>query len=125
MVVDIGGGSTELIGSDQRVSLDIGSVRLTERHLPSDPPTETELEACAAAVRSVLPDGPRPERAIGVAGTITSLAALDLGLAEYDSERVHGHRLTLDGSSSSCPGSPPCRWPSDARCRRSIPIARR
>ena len=79
VVVDIGGGSTELIGSDRRVSLDIGSVRLTERHLPSDPPTETELEACAAAVRSVLPDGPRPERAIGVAGTVTSLAALDLG----------------------------------------------
>ena len=94
--MDIGGGSTELIGGDQRVSLDIGSVRLTERHLPSDPPTDEELEACAAAVRSVLPDGPRPERAIGVAGTITSLAALDLGLAEYDSERVHGHMLTLE-----------------------------
>jgi len=97
VVVDIGGGSTELIGSDQRVSLDIGSVRLTERHLLSDPPTETELKACAAAARSLLPDGPRPDRAIGVAGTITSLAALDLGLTEYDPERVHGHRLSLDG----------------------------
>ena len=97
LVVDIGGGSTELIGSDQQVSLDIGAVRLTERHLPSDPPTDEELEACAAAVRSVLPDRPRPERAIGVAGTITSLAALDLALTEYDPERVHGHRLTLDG----------------------------
>ena len=97
LIVDIGGGSTELIGADQRISLDIGAVRLTERHLPSDPPTDAELAACATAVRSVLPDGPRPERAIGVAGTITSLAALDLGLAEYDPERVHGHRLTLDG----------------------------
>jgi exopolyphosphatase / guanosine-5'-triphosphate,3'-diphosphate pyrophosphatase len=97
LVVDIGGGSTELIGDDQRISLDIGAVRLTERHLLSDPPTDDELEACAAAVRSVLPDGPPPERAIGVAGTITSLAALDLGLAEYDPERVHGHRLSLDG----------------------------
>ena len=48
-------------------------------------------------MRSLLPDGPRPEQAIGVAGTITSLAALDLGLAEYDPERVHGHRVTLDG----------------------------
>jgi exopolyphosphatase / guanosine-5'-triphosphate,3'-diphosphate pyrophosphatase len=97
LIVDIGGGSTELIGGAQRISLDIGAVRLTERHLPSNPPAAEELEACAATVRSVLPDGPRPERAIGVAGTITSLAALDLGLAEYDPERVHGHRLTLDG----------------------------
>ena len=97
LVVDIGGGSTELIGTAERISLDVGSVRLTERHLLSDPPTDDELEACAAAVRSVLPDGPRPARAIGVAGTVTSLAALDLGLAEYDPERVHGHRLTIDG----------------------------
>jgi exopolyphosphatase / guanosine-5'-triphosphate,3'-diphosphate pyrophosphatase len=96
LVVDIGGGSTELIGA-QPISVDIGAVRLTERHLPSDPPTDEELEACAAAVRSVLPDRPRPERAIGVAGTITSLAALDLALTEYDPERVHGHRLTLAG----------------------------
>jgi exopolyphosphatase / guanosine-5'-triphosphate,3'-diphosphate pyrophosphatase len=97
LVVDIGGGSTELIGAARPISLDIGAVRLTERHLPSDPPAPEELEACAAAVRSVLPDRPRPERAIGVAGTITSLAALDLALTEYDPERVHGHRLTLDG----------------------------
>jgi exopolyphosphatase/guanosine-5'-triphosphate,3'-diphosphate pyrophosphatase len=97
LVVDIGGGSTELISGTQRISLDIGAVRLTERHLLSDPPTDEELEQCAAAVRSVLPDvlSPRPERAIGVAGTITSLAALDLALAEYDPERVHGHVLTL------------------------------
>jgi exopolyphosphatase/guanosine-5'-triphosphate,3'-diphosphate pyrophosphatase len=97
LVVDIGGGSTELIGAEQRISLDIGAVRLTERHLPSDPPTDDELEACATAVRIALPDGLRPEEAIGVAGTVTSLAALDLALAEYDPERVHGHRLTLDG----------------------------
>jgi exopolyphosphatase/guanosine-5'-triphosphate,3'-diphosphate pyrophosphatase len=97
IVVDIGGGSTELIGADRRVSLDIGSVRLTERHLGSDPPTPDELDACAAAVRAVLPHIPRPKRAIGVAGTITSLAALDLRLDEYDPERVHGHRLSLRG----------------------------
>jgi exopolyphosphatase/guanosine-5'-triphosphate,3'-diphosphate pyrophosphatase len=96
LVVDIGGGSTELIGAGLRTSLDIGSVRLTERHLPSDPPTATELESCAAAVRSELPDV-HPERAIGVAGTITSLAALDLDLAEYDSNRVHGHRMSVWG----------------------------
>jgi exopolyphosphatase/guanosine-5'-triphosphate,3'-diphosphate pyrophosphatase len=96
LVVDIGGGSTELIGAGLRASLDIGSVRLTERHLPSDPPTAAELESCGAAVRSELPDV-HPDRAIGVAGTITSLAALDLDLAEYDSERVHGHRLSASG----------------------------
>jgi exopolyphosphatase / guanosine-5'-triphosphate,3'-diphosphate pyrophosphatase len=97
LILDIGGGSTELVGAAQRISLDIGAVRLTERHLPSDPPTDGELGACAAAVRSVLPDGPSPERAIGVAGTITSLAALDLALDEYDPEQVHGHRLTIGG----------------------------
>ena len=98
LVVDIGGGSTELIGAAQRISLDVGAVRLTERHLPSDPPTKEELEECAAAVRAALPDGLRAERAIGVAGTITSLAALALELPEYDPERVHGHTLTLDGA---------------------------
>jgi exopolyphosphatase/guanosine-5'-triphosphate,3'-diphosphate pyrophosphatase len=96
LVVDIGGGSTELIGAGLRTSLDIGSVRLTERHLPSDPPTAEELAAAAAAVRAVLPDA-RPQRAVGVAGTITSLAALDLALDEYDSDRVDGHRLTAAG----------------------------
>src|ERR687894_207411 len=52
LVVDIGGGSTELIGAGLWASLDIGAVRLTERYLPSDPPAEDELDACAAAVRS-------------------------------------------------------------------------
>jgi exopolyphosphatase / guanosine-5'-triphosphate,3'-diphosphate pyrophosphatase len=97
LVVDIGGGSTELIGAGVHVSLNIGSVRLTERSLPSDPPTAKELGNAAAAVRELLPEGPAPERAIGVAGTITSLAALDLELTEYDPDRVHGHRLSADG----------------------------
>jgi exopolyphosphatase / guanosine-5'-triphosphate,3'-diphosphate pyrophosphatase len=97
LVVDIGGGSTELIGGGTRISTELGSVRLTERFLPSDPPTEDELDALAAAARSVLaeqvPETLTARRAIGVAGTITSLAALDLGLVEYDRDRVHGHRL--------------------------------
>jgi exopolyphosphatase / guanosine-5'-triphosphate,3'-diphosphate pyrophosphatase len=97
LVVDIGGGSTELIGAGLRTSLDVGAVRLTERSLPSDPPTEGELANAAAAVRELLPDGPRPARAVGVAGTITTLAALDLGLDEYDPDRVHGHRLSVEG----------------------------
>jgi exopolyphosphatase/guanosine-5'-triphosphate,3'-diphosphate pyrophosphatase len=97
LVVDIGGGSTELIGAGTRISTELGSVRLTERFLPSDPPTEDELDTLGAATRSVLaeqvPETLTARRAIGVAGTITSLAALDLGLLEYDRDRVHGHRL--------------------------------
>ena len=103
LIVDVGGGSTELVaaGADGlrfHDSLDIGCVRLTERFLASDPPTEKELAACAAAVQALLaervPDDVRPRAAIGVAGTITSLAALDLRLDEYDSDRVHGRRLS-------------------------------
>jgi exopolyphosphatase/guanosine-5'-triphosphate,3'-diphosphate pyrophosphatase len=97
LVVDIGGGSTELIGAGLRTSLDVGAVRLTERSLPSDPPTDDELANAEAAVRELLPDGSRPARAVGVAGTVTTLAALDLGLDEYDSDRVHGHRLGAEG----------------------------
>jgi exopolyphosphatase / guanosine-5'-triphosphate,3'-diphosphate pyrophosphatase len=96
LVLDVGGGSTELISAEQRRSLDLGCVRLTERHLRSDPPTSEELDAAAAAVRALLPDL-QPSAAIGVAGTITSLAALDLGLDEYDRRRVHGHRLSTAG----------------------------
>jgi exopolyphosphatase/guanosine-5'-triphosphate,3'-diphosphate pyrophosphatase len=106
LVIDIGGGSTELVvgGADGlrfHDSLDLGCVRLTERFLHSDPPTGEELDACAEAVSTLLaervPSDVRPETTIGVAGTITSIAALDLGLAEYDAERVHGHRLSGEG----------------------------
>jgi exopolyphosphatase / guanosine-5'-triphosphate,3'-diphosphate pyrophosphatase len=101
VVIDIGGGSTELVvagpgGVSWRQSLDIGSVRLTERFLHGDPPAADELEACAAHVRALLPESLEVQDAIGVAGTITSLAAIELGLEEYDRDRVHGHRLTLD-----------------------------
>lgn len=96
LILDVGGGSTELIVDDWHESLDMGSVRMTERFLPSDPPTDRELADCAAAVRSLLAER-LPEldvrAAIGVAGTVTTLAALDLGLAEYDADRVHGHRI--------------------------------
>src|SRR6478672_4650845 len=97
LVIDIGGGSTEFVvggpdGLHFHDSLDLGCVRLTERFLHSDPPTREELDGCAEAVRALLaervPGHVRPETAIGVAGTITSLAALDLQLAAYDAERV-------------------------------------
>ena len=97
-VLDVGGGSTELISSGHRLSMELGSVRLTERFLHSDPPTKDELDCMISAVQSVLSehvsDELTPRRGIGVAGTITALAALDLGLVEYDSDRVHGHRLS-------------------------------
>ncbi len=98
LIVDVGGGSTELVvggpgGVSLHTSLDVGCVRMTERFLASDPPAPSELEACAAHVRSLLP-GLEIRAAIGVAGTVTTLAALDLGLAEYDPERIHGHVLT-------------------------------
>jgi exopolyphosphatase / guanosine-5'-triphosphate,3'-diphosphate pyrophosphatase len=99
LVLDIGGGSTELLADDFYVSLDMGSVRFTERFVHTDPPTRDEVDACARAVRSLLePLDVAPQRAVGVAGTVTTLAALDLGLDAYDRERVHGHRLSLEGA---------------------------
>ena len=101
LVLDIGGGSTELVvagpdGVSSRRSLDIGSVRLTERFLHTDPPTAGELAACASHVSLALPESLDVEDAIGVAGTVTTLAAIDLELGVYDRGRVHGHRLTRE-----------------------------
>jgi exopolyphosphatase/guanosine-5'-triphosphate,3'-diphosphate pyrophosphatase len=98
LIVDIGGGSTELVlasaGALQAsTSLDVGCVRVTERFLHSDPPTTGQLAQAATHVRGLLPDLAARE-AIGVAGTVTTLAALDLGLGEYDPERTHGHRIS-------------------------------
>ena len=90
LLVDIGGGSTELVLGDFHVSLPLGSVRFTERH-------GDDTAASIDAARSLLPDL-GPEEAVGVASTITTLAALDLGLEEYDRERVHGHLLTRDAA---------------------------
>ena len=75
VVLDVGGGSTELIAGDLRTSLDVGSVRLTERHLRSDPPTTSELGAAAAEVVELLPELDVDD-AVGVAGTVAQLAAL-------------------------------------------------
>jgi len=99
LVADIGGGSTELVvAADGEVasaaSLDIGCVRVTERFLGSDPPSRPELAAASAYVRSLLPPL-EAGSAIGVAGTVTTLATLDLGDAGYDPARTHGHRISL------------------------------
>ena len=105
LVMDIGGGSTELVlGSDgtarQAVSLDIGSVRLRERFLHSDPPSPAEVGAATTHVDALL-DGSGIDFGavgtwVGVGGTVTSLSALVQGLATYDRARVHGSVVNRD-----------------------------
>ena len=111
LVVDIGGGSTELIvGSgtevEWSVSLDIGSVRMTERFLHSDPPTVAEASACMTYLDGVLDKavaGLDPiDTFVGVAGTITTVAAHTLELPSYDSEVIHLAELPLAGVSNAC-----------------------
>jgi exopolyphosphatase/guanosine-5'-triphosphate,3'-diphosphate pyrophosphatase len=108
LVIDIGGGSTELIvGTGEEIefhaSLQAGVVRHTERHIASDPPTAAELEALAddarGAIEAVVSElaGAGPRAGIAVAGTPTSLASIEMGLDPYDPERVHGYTLTLPG----------------------------
>jgi exopolyphosphatase / guanosine-5'-triphosphate,3'-diphosphate pyrophosphatase len=104
VVIDIGGGSTEIIVADRgavrfHTSLPLGSVRLTEKHVRHDPPTAGELEAIEREIDAALAAVPWPAGAatvIGVAGTVTSLAAMALGLAAYDPARVHGFNLSRE-----------------------------
>ena len=104
LVLDIGGGSTELVlgeGADVRfhVSTQAGVVRQTERHLHDDPPTAEQVAELVADVRAILADGvPDSERravghGIAVAGTATSVGAIAQRLDPYDPDRVHGYRL--------------------------------
>jgi exopolyphosphatase / guanosine-5'-triphosphate,3'-diphosphate pyrophosphatase len=106
LVIDIGGGSTEMIvGRGEEIafhaSLQAGVVRHTERHFSGDPPTAVEMEALAGDVRSLIAaslqgyDEAWPAAGIAVAGTPTSLAAVELGLEPYDPSLVHGHVLSL------------------------------
>jgi exopolyphosphatase / guanosine-5'-triphosphate,3'-diphosphate pyrophosphatase len=106
LVFDIGGGSTELVigqGTEVvfHVSTQAGVVRQTERHLHDDPPPPDQLQALARDVRAILADAVpaqprrRVKRAIAVAGTATSLAAIAQALDPYDPDRVHGY--VLDG----------------------------
>ncbi|MBV9465395.1 MAG: Ppx/GppA family phosphatase, partial [Solirubrobacterales bacterium] len=107
LVIDIGGGSTELVVGSRgevafHVSTQAGVVRQTERHLDSDPPTDGELAALAQDARAILADAVPPERrrevrhAIAVAGTATSLAAIAQQLEPYDPDKVEGFVLGRD-----------------------------
>ena len=106
LVIDVGGGSTELVGglrtALQVVSLEIGCVRATERFFEHDPPLRSELEAARVHVRRLVTAAveARPEldgaaHLIGVAGTVAALVRLDQGLLCYDRSRIHHARLTL------------------------------
>jgi exopolyphosphatase / guanosine-5'-triphosphate,3'-diphosphate pyrophosphatase len=106
VVIDIGGGSTEFVIGVGRtagfhVSLHVGVVRMSERHIHSDPPAPEELQELALDARTIFLDGLPPEerapvkRAIAVAGTATSAASIDLELDPYDPARVQGYPLML------------------------------
>ncbi|MEO9328462.1 Ppx/GppA phosphatase family protein [Gordonia aurantiaca] len=106
VVTDLGGGSTEVVlgdaaGVHAAHSADIGCVRLTERCLPSDPPTGEEIDAARRFAAERLSDAfaavpvESARTWVGVAGTMTTLAALGAGLTEYDSERIHLSRISL------------------------------
>jgi exopolyphosphatase/guanosine-5'-triphosphate,3'-diphosphate pyrophosphatase len=105
LVVDIGGGSTEFaLGTTEPealCSIDVGCVRITEQFLTSDPPTPEELSGAVSVVRDYLADverdvpGARAARTlVGLAGTVTTIAAIELGLPEYDSAALHHFRLS-------------------------------
>ena len=105
LVVDIGGGSTEFaVGTDRCegvVSVDVGCVRVTEQYLHHDPPLPEELSACLSVTDLYLDDVVRDlpqsldaRRFVGLAGTVTTVAAIELGLATYDRERIHHFELT-------------------------------
>ncbi len=112
LVVDIGGGSTEMVlgtgTPEQRISLDMGSVRITERHLHSDPPTEEEIAAARADIDALLDravgqmDLASTRVLVGLAGTVTTMTALALGLETYSADVTHGARLSLSETIEAC-----------------------
>jgi exopolyphosphatase/guanosine-5'-triphosphate,3'-diphosphate pyrophosphatase len=109
LVVDVGGGSTEFVVGTEKpeglISIDVGCVRLTEQYLHGDPPEPEELSNAVSAVRDHLADVGREvpgiahaATLIGLAGTVTTLAAVELGLPTYDPEAVHHFRLTREAA---------------------------
>ncbi len=112
LVVDLGGGSTEMVLGDDRpraaVSMDVGSVRLTERHLRTDPPTPDEvataradIDAALDAATRVVPIG-ETATLVGLAGTVTTITAHVLGLERYDRARIDAAELPVDAVLAAC-----------------------
>jgi len=114
IAVDLGGGSTEVVlgelggGVVSDFSMDVGCVRMYERHMHSDPATSEEIAAARADVRAMLDlaeervDLRSAEGLVGLAGTVTTLTAKALGLAAYDPERIHGSTLSVDEVVEAC-----------------------
>ncbi len=107
LVFDIGGGSTEFAVGGSRmeggISTDMGSVRFTEKYVESDPPRPEELVACLSVAETHLDDVAREvpmamgaRQLVGLAGTVSTAAAVEIGLAEYDRDKIHHFRLTRD-----------------------------
>jgi exopolyphosphatase/guanosine-5'-triphosphate,3'-diphosphate pyrophosphatase len=105
LVVDVGGGSTEFVVGTEKpegaLSVDVGCVRITEQFLHSDPPAPEELSQAVSVLRDHLADVDREVRGaasartlVGLAGTVTTMASIELGLAEYSREAIHHFRLT-------------------------------
>lgn len=105
LVFDIGGGSTEFAVGSTRMeggfSTDMGSVRFTEKYIESDPPLPEELVACLSVAEAHLDDVVREiplvlgaRQLVGLAGTVSTAAAVEIGLAEYDRDQIHHFRLT-------------------------------
>jgi len=105
LVVDIGGGSTELVVGttepEELISIDTGCVRVTEQYFESDPPAPEELSDAVSVVRDLIADAAREipgalnaSTFVGLAGTVTTVAAIELGLPAHDAGRTHHFRLT-------------------------------
>jgi exopolyphosphatase/guanosine-5'-triphosphate,3'-diphosphate pyrophosphatase len=112
LVVDLGGGSTEFVRGatdvERAKSVDVGSVRMTERHLRSDPPTTEEVEAATADIDAAVDQAAQSvdfhgiATLVGLAGSITTVTAHALALPRYESERIHGTRLPVDQMVTAC-----------------------
>jgi exopolyphosphatase/guanosine-5'-triphosphate,3'-diphosphate pyrophosphatase len=117
VVIDIGGGSTEIVTLDDgdaiaAISLDIGCVRLTERYLKDDPPTPEQMDAARGAICTELDRAVHQipalarlghgDRLVGLAGTVSTLASLELGLVHYDRDRIHHSVLSRTSVEKWC-----------------------